>query len=61
MVGGTINAAAAAAITTAFGEMYIATLDFLFAKHAGESPSEEEVLEGVQRRVKEGSLAKSYS
>ncbi len=57
VMGGAISGAAAAAITTAFGEMYIATLDTLFAKHAGEPPSQEEVLEEVQRRFKERSLA----
>jgi uncharacterized protein (DUF697 family) len=50
IIGGAITAATAAAITTAFGEAYIATLDFLFAKHGGEPPSPQEVLDELQKR-----------
>ena len=50
VVGGAISATAAAAVTTAFGEAYIAALDALFAKHMGEPPSQQEVLEEVRRR-----------
>lgn len=50
VVGGVISAATAAALTTAFGEAYIATLDMLFARHGGEPPTEAEVLEEVKRR-----------
>jgi uncharacterized protein (DUF697 family) len=55
-VGGAISAGTAATITTAFGEAYIATLDALFTKHAGEPPSQEEVIEEVRRRFRGGSL-----
>jgi len=50
VVGGAINAATAATITTAFGEAYISALDFLFTKHGGEPPSPQEVLEEVRKR-----------
>lgn len=50
VVGGAISAATAAAVTSAFGEAYIATLDALFTKHQGEPPSQQEVLEEVRRR-----------
>ncbi|MBF2089537.1 MAG: 50S ribosome-binding GTPase [Synechococcales cyanobacterium K44_A2020_017] len=43
MVGGTIAATTAAAITTAFGEAYIAVLDKLFLQNNGEPPTSEEV------------------
>ena len=58
-VGGAISSSTAAAITTAFGETYIAALDAMFARHSGEPPSEEEVLDEVKRRFKEGSLTKT--
>ncbi len=51
-MGGTISGATAAAITTSFGETYIATLDALFRRHEGEPPSEEEVFNEVKRRFK---------
>lgn len=50
IIGGAITGATAAAITTAFGEAYIATLDFLFAEHGGEPPSPQEVLDELQKR-----------
>jgi uncharacterized protein (DUF697 family)/GTPase SAR1 family protein len=50
VAGGTISGATAAAITTSFGETYIATLDNLFRRHEGEPPSEEEVLNEVKQR-----------
>jgi uncharacterized protein (DUF697 family) len=50
VIGGVISGSTAAAITTSLGETYIAALDALFARHAGEPPSQEEVLEEVQRR-----------
>lgn len=55
VVGGAISGSTAAAITTSFGETYIASLDAVFAKHAGESPSEKEVLDEVKRRFQGGS------
>lgn len=45
VVGGTITAATAAVITTAFGEAYIAALDMLFIQNNGEPPTSEEVAE----------------
>lgn len=55
VAGGAISASTAAAITTALGGAYIATLDALFAKRPdGEPPSQEEVLEEVRRRIKGG-------
>jgi uncharacterized protein (DUF697 family) len=50
VVGGAISAATAAAVTSAFGETYIAALDALFARHDGEPPSQQEVLEEIRRR-----------
>lgn len=43
ILSGTIEAATAAAVTTAFGEAYIAALDMLFTKKDGENSSAEEV------------------
>jgi uncharacterized protein (DUF697 family) len=50
VVGGTIAATTAAGITTAFGEVYIATLDMLFAKNNGEPPTSEEVAEAFKTK-----------
>lgn len=47
VVGGAIAAATAGAMTTALGEAYIKALDVLFAKHAGEQPTQGEVLAAV--------------
>lgn len=44
IAGGTIAAATAVAITTAFGEAYIATLVFLYTRNNGEPPTPEEVV-----------------
>jgi uncharacterized protein (DUF697 family) len=52
VVGGAISGATAAAITTSFGETYVATLDTLFRRHEGEPPSEEEVLNEVKLRFR---------
>jgi uncharacterized protein (DUF697 family)/predicted GTPase len=51
VVGGAISATTAAAVTTAFGEAYIATLDALFTKYGGEPPTQQEVLDEVRRRL----------
>jgi uncharacterized protein (DUF697 family) len=48
VVGGTIAAATAAALTTAFGEAYIAALDMLFTRNDGEPPTSEEVAEAFR-------------
>jgi len=50
VAGGAISGTTAAAITTSFGETYIAALDTLFRRHEGEPPSESEVLDEVKRR-----------
>jgi uncharacterized protein (DUF697 family) len=50
VVGGVVSATTAAAVTSAFGEAYIAALDALFVKHLGEPPSQQEVLEEIRRR-----------
>jgi uncharacterized protein (DUF697 family)/predicted GTPase len=50
VVGGTIAAATAAALTTAFGEAYIAALDMLFANNNGEPPTSEEVAEAFNKK-----------
>jgi uncharacterized protein (DUF697 family) len=44
VVGGAISAAVAAALTTALGQTYIATLELLFTQHGGEPPSADEVV-----------------
>ncbi|HEX2645209.1 MAG TPA: GTP-binding protein, partial [Thermoanaerobaculia bacterium] len=49
-IGGAIAASTAAAITTAFGEAYIATLVALFARNQGEPPSTLEVLEAFREQ-----------
>ncbi|MCS6864634.1 MAG: GTPase [Gemmataceae bacterium] len=49
VVGGVISASTAAAITTAFGEAYIAALEALFIKHGNEPPTPAEVLESFKR------------
>jgi uncharacterized protein (DUF697 family) len=54
VVGGAISATTAAAVTSAFGETYIAALDALFAKHLGEPPNQQEVLEEMRRRLAGG-------
>lgn len=48
LVGGIISAATAAALTTAFGEAYLAALTRLFLQKKGEMPSEEEVLQAFR-------------
>lgn len=55
VAGGAISGSTAAALTTSFGMTYIASLDAVFARHTGESPSEEEVLDEVKRRFRKGS------
>jgi uncharacterized protein (DUF697 family)/predicted GTPase len=44
IVGGVIAGATAAALTTAFGKAYIATLELLFTRNNGEPPSPDEIL-----------------
>ena len=54
-VGGIISASTAAAITTTFGEAYIATLALLFTRHGGEPPSGAEVLETFKLKYEQRS------
>jgi uncharacterized protein (DUF697 family) len=51
LAGGAINAAAAAAVTTTFGETYIAALQYLFAQHGGEPPTADEIVGEMRRRL----------
>jgi uncharacterized protein (DUF697 family) len=44
VLGGAISVTTAAAVTSAFGKAYIATLDALFANHLGEPPNQQEVI-----------------
>lgn len=49
-VGGTIAAATAAALTTVFGEAYIAVLNMLFIQNQGEPPTSEEVAKAFKTK-----------
>lgn len=49
-VGGTIAAATAAALTTIFGEAYIAVLNMLFIQNQGEPPTSEEVAKAFKTK-----------
>ena len=51
---GLISSTTAAAITSALGEAYIATLDTLFARHEGNPHSQQEVVEELRRRLRGG-------
>lgn len=51
ILGGVIEAAVAASITTAFGEAYIVTLAALFCDNNGNPPTNEEVLRAFQKRL----------
>jgi len=50
VIGGTIAATTAAALTTTFGEAYIAVLAALFIKNNGEPPTSEEVSEAFRKQ-----------
>lgn len=52
LAGGAISASTASLLTITLGATYISILDALCIKHAGESPSEEEVVDEVKRRFK---------
>jgi uncharacterized protein (DUF697 family)/predicted GTPase len=54
VIGGAISATTAAAVTSAFGEAYIATLHALFTRNQGEPPTAEEVIAEMKRRVTGG-------
>lgn len=49
LVGGALSASTAAALTTAFGEAYIAALEMLFIKNNGEPPTLNEVTETLKK------------
>jgi uncharacterized protein (DUF697 family)/GTP-binding protein EngB required for normal cell division len=51
-VGGTISASVAGTITAGFGETYISVLEFLFANHNGDPPTNDEVIKEFKRRLK---------
>ena len=61
VAGGAISGSTAAALTTSFGMTYIASLDAVFARHTGEPPGEEEVLDEVKRRFREESKVAAES
>ena len=50
VLGATISAATATAMTTAFGEAYITTLALLFTNSNSESPTEAEVVEAFKKQ-----------
>jgi uncharacterized protein (DUF697 family)/predicted GTPase len=58
LVGGTIAAATAAALTTAFGEAYIAALEMLFLDNNGEPPTNEEVAEAFKKKYSQRATIK---
>ena len=51
VMGGVVSAATAAAMTSAFGEAYIATLALLFARREGEPPTPEEITTTFRRQL----------
>jgi uncharacterized protein (DUF697 family) len=50
LIGSAISATTAAAVTTAFGEAYIRSLEALFKRRQGEPPTAEEVLSTVKEQ-----------
>lgn len=50
VVGCTIAATTATALTTAFGEAYIAVLEMLFIRNQGEPPTPEEVVDAFKQQ-----------
>lgn len=51
IAGGTISAATAGSVTTAFGEAYISTLAALMEQGRGEFPSPGQIVEGFRERI----------
>ncbi len=51
VLGGTIAATTAAAITTTLGEIYIAVLEMLFLQNKGEPPTSKEVGDAFKRTL----------
>ena len=60
VVGGTIAAATAATLTTAFGGVYITTLVKLFVKNNGEPPTSEEVAEAFKKEYSKLTITKQF-
>lgn len=50
LIGSAISATTAAAVTTAFGEAYIRSLEALFKRRQGEPPTAEEILVTVKQQ-----------
>jgi uncharacterized protein (DUF697 family) len=51
LLGGAVSATTAAAVTTAFGNAYIRTLEMLFLRHHGEPPTADEVLGTMKQQL----------
>jgi uncharacterized protein (DUF697 family) len=49
--GATVSAMTASAVTTAFGEAYIATLAVLFDAARGEPPTDQEIIERFRQEI----------
>ncbi|PAX59751.1 YcjF family protein [Brunnivagina elsteri] len=59
IAGGFIAAGTAAALTTAFGKAYIATLEMLFVHNNGEPPTPEEVADAFKNKYLSGDNVRS--
>jgi uncharacterized protein (DUF697 family) len=51
LLGGAVSATTAAAVTTAFGNAYIRTLELLFTRHHGEPPTAAEILGTMREQL----------
>lgn len=58
VAGGVLAATTAAALTTAFGEAYIAVLEMLFIQSNGEAPTSAEVAEAFKKKCSQIVIAK---
>lgn len=58
VIGGVLAATTAAALTTAFGEAYIAALEMLFVANNGEPPTSNEVAETFKKKYSQLTIAK---
>jgi len=58
VIGGVLAATTAAALTTAFGEAYIAALEMLFISNNGEPPTSNEVAEAFKKKYSQLAIAK---
>ncbi|NJK54355.1 MAG: DUF697 domain-containing protein, partial [Leptolyngbyaceae cyanobacterium SU_3_3] len=61
IAGGALAATTAAALTTAFGEAYIAALEMLFVDNNGEPPTPEEVAEAFKKKYSQRAIANNDS